>query len=103
MLDVGEAFGQVDAAVELAQDFVFDLAGDLDVVNLLDAVTWVGEAVCQLTIVRNNDLAFRCHVESTDAKYARCVRRHEVGNSRTAGRVASCRYDSGRLVYGEVG
>ena len=76
VFDVGEAFGQVDAAMKLAEDFVFDLTGDLHVVNLFDAVTRVGEAVGQFAIVGDDDQAFGRHVEPADAKHARRVGRH---------------------------
>ena len=75
VFDVRESFGQVDAAMELAEDFVFDLAGDLDVVNLFDAVPRMGEAVGQFAVVGDEDQAFGCHVEPADAEHARRVRR----------------------------
>ena len=82
---------------------LFDLTGNLDVVNLFDAVTWVSKAVGQFAVVCNDDQAFGCHVESTDAKHAGRVRRHEIGNSHTARRVASGGNYAGRFVDGEVG
>lgn len=103
MFYMGEAFGEVNATVELSEDVALDLAGDLDVVNLFDAVSRVRKAVGQLAIIREKNEAFGREVEPTDAKHARYIRRHEVDYARSAGRIASCRYDTRRLIDGEVG
>ncbi len=102
MLHVGESFGQVNAAVKLRDHFALDLASYLHVINLLDAVPWMSETVGQFAVVRDQDQAFGGHIESADTKYARGVRRHQVSDSRPAGRIASCCYDTDRLVHGEV-
>jgi hypothetical protein len=99
---VGEAFGQVDAAVELFQDFVLDLTSNLDVINLFDAVARMREAVSEFAVVRDNDQTFRSHVEAADTKDPRRIWRQQIGNSCPAGRIASGCHDTDRLVYGEV-
>ena len=102
MLHVGEAFGQVDAAVKLREHFLLDLPGDLDVVNLFDAVPRMREAVGQLAVVGDEDQPFARHIEPADAKHARRIRRQQIGHARPAGRIARRGNDAGRLVDGEV-
>src|SRR5262245_55293907 len=89
VLHVGEAFGQVDAAVELAEDVALDLAGDLDVIDFFDAVSRMREAVRQIAVVRDEDETFRSEIEAADAEYARSIRRQQVDHARSAGRIAS--------------
>ena len=102
VLGVGEAFGQVHAFAKLLETFFVELAGDLHVVNLLDAVARVGEPVGELAVVGDEDQPFARHVEPADAEDARRVGRQHVDDARPAGRVAGRADDALRFVDGEV-
>src|SRR5262245_4113158 len=67
VLHVGEAFGEVNAAVELAEDVALDLAGDLDMIDFFDAVSRMREAVRQIAVVCDEDESFRSEIEAADA------------------------------------
>jgi hypothetical protein len=55
VLGVGETFGQVDAAMQLRRQVTLGLPSHLDLVDLFDAVAGMGEPVCQLTVIRDQD------------------------------------------------
>ena len=77
------------------------LAFDLDVVDLLDAVARVGEAVGERAVVREHEGTGRVDVEAADGHDPGLVP-HEVDNGRTAPRVARGRDHAGRLVQEHV-
>jgi hypothetical protein len=102
VLGVRKALGQVHAAMELADGFAFHLAGDLYLIDFLNAVSWMGEPVGKLAVVGDEDKSFAGDVEPADRKHARRVRWQKVDDARAAGRIASRRDDTFRLVHGEV-
>ena len=71
-----------------ARHFALDLAGDLHVINLFDAVPRMREAVGQFAVVGDEDQAFAGHIEPADAKHARRIRRQQIDDARPAGRIA---------------
>ena len=78
------------------------MAGDLHVVDLLDAVPRMREPVGQLAVVGDEDQPFARHVEPADAEGARRVGRQQVDDARPAGRIARRADHARRLVDGKV-
>jgi hypothetical protein len=58
LLGLRKALGQMDAALELAGDVVVDVASNLDLINLLDAVPRVRESVGQLAVIGDENQPF---------------------------------------------
>ena len=98
----GPAVVEVDAVAQLPELLVARLALDLDLVDLLDAVPRVREAVRERPVVRQHERARRVGVEPTDRDDARVVV-DEVDDGRPPLRVARRRHDARGLVQQHVG
>jgi hypothetical protein len=102
VLHVSEALGEVNAALKLSKYIRLDLASDLNLVNLFDAVAWVREAVGKLAVVRDKDQPFAREVKAADAVHAGRIGGQQIDDARPAGRIARRRHDALRLIDGEV-
>jgi hypothetical protein len=102
VLNVRETFGEVNATLKFAERFALDLAGNLYLVNLLDAVTWMREPVREVAIVGHQDEAFARNVEPADRVDPRRIGRQQVDHTWTSGGVAGRRHDAFGFVYGKV-
>lgn len=87
VLRVGDAFRQMDAAVELGNDLAFNLPSHLNLINLLNAMAGVRETVGQRTIVGEEDQSFAGHVESADGKHSWRVGWQEIDHAGAACRI----------------
>jgi hypothetical protein len=102
MFHMREALRQMYTPMELREHFVFDVPGDLHLINLLDPVPGMCQAVCQLSVIGDENEPFAGDVEPADAKHAWRVRRHEIGDTVPTRRVAGRRDDADRFIHGEV-
>ena len=93
---------EVDALGQLPERLWTRLALHLDVVDLVHLVARVREAMCQLSVVREQERAGRVRVEAADGHQPRRMV-DEVDDGRASLRVARRRDDAGRLVQEDVG
>jgi hypothetical protein len=96
------ALVEVDAGAQPLELLLGRLALDLDVVDLLDAVARMREAVRQRAVVRQHERTGGVGIETADRDDASLVP-DEVDDGRTAVRIARGRDDAGRLVQEDVG
>ncbi len=102
VLGVGKALSQVHTTLELAEGFALDLAGNLNLVNLLNSMTWMREPVREVAIVGHQDEAFARNVEPADRVHPLRIGRQQIDHAWASGGVAGRRHNAFGFVYGKV-
>lgn len=99
---LNDAFGNVDAAFEVAGEFAIDESGDLHFVFFRRFETRVGQAFGERAVVGEEDKAFAVLVETADGEESAEAFGDEVENASPTLRVAVRAKRVFRLVEGEV-
>jgi hypothetical protein len=97
-----DPFGDVDAAFEVASEFVIDESGDLHLILFRRFETRVGEAFRERAVVGEKDKAFAVLVETTDREETAELFRNEIENAPSPLRVAVGAKGVFRFIESEV-